>query len=78
MSIKYNTTVNKIKELNNLSSNIIYVGQKLKLPSNIYIVKKGDSLWKIAKEYNTSINKLIEINNLKDTVLQIGQKLKIM
>ena len=78
LSIKYNTTVNKIKELNNLSSNIIYVGQKLKLPSNIYIVKKGDSLWKIAKEYNTSINKLIEINNLKDTVLQIGQKLKIM
>ena len=75
---KYNTSVNKIKELNKLNSNIIYVGQKLIIPNNLYTVKKGDSLWKIAKNYNTTINKLIEVNNLKDTTLQIGQKLIII
>lgn len=75
---KYNTSVNKIKELNKLNSNIIYVGQKLKIPNSLYTVKKGDSLWKIAKNYNTTINKLIEVNNLKDTTLQIGQKLIII
>lgn len=75
---KYNTSVTKIKELNKLNSNIIYVGQKLIIPNSLYTVKKGDSLWKIAKNYNTTINKLIEVNNLKDTTLQIGQKLIII
>ena len=74
---KYNTSVDNLKKINNLKSNILYIGQVLKLPSNIYIVKKGDSLWKIAKENNTSINKLINDNNLKSTILQIGQKLII-
>ena len=73
----YNTSVSKLKELNNLNSNIIMIGQKLLIPSNKYIVKKGDSLWKIAKENNTSVQKLIDINNLKNTILQIGQELII-
>ena len=45
---KYNTSVSKIKSLNNLSTNIIQIGQKIKIPNNLYTVKKGDSLWKIA------------------------------
>ena len=72
---KYNTSVNNIKSLNNLSTNIIKEGQKLKIPNNLYTVKKGDSLWKIAMNNNTSISKLINLNNLKSTNLQIGQKL---
>ncbi len=31
LSKQYNTTVNKIKQLNNLSSNVIAIGQKLKM-----------------------------------------------
>ena len=73
----YNTTVDKIKSLNNLNGNTIKVGQSLKVPGKLYIVKKGDSLWKIAKNNNTSINDLIKLNNLKDTTLQIGQSLII-
>ena len=72
---KYNTSVNNIKSLNNLSTNIIKEGQKLKILNNLYTVKKGDSLWKIAMNNNTSISKLINLNNLKSTNLQIGQKL---
>ena len=42
-----------------------------------YVVKKGDSLYKIASTYNTSVSNLLSINNLKNANLAIGQKLKI-
>ena len=82
---KYNTTVNELKSLNNLSSNILQVGQILVLPSstnddnsgNTYTVKLGDSLWSIANKYNTTVNELKSLNNLSSDVLQIGQILNI-
>jgi len=79
---KYNVTINKLKELNNLSSNILSIGQILKIPvSNdeyiIYPVKKGDSLYQIAKSYNTTINEIKSLNNLTSNLLNIGQELKI-
>jgi LysM repeat protein len=43
-----------------------------------YSVKKGDSLWKIAKAEGISVGDLARANNLsKTSVLQIGQKLEI-
>lgn len=87
ISKKYNTTVSKLKEINNLSTNNLKIGQVLKLPTEEkkeessdyieYIVKKGDNLSTIANKYNTTVNKLIELNNLSTTVIQINQKLKI-
>lgn len=78
IAVLNNTTVKELKDLNNLSSDKLKIGDQLLIPSkNKYIVKKGDSLWKIAKEYNTSISDLIKLNNLKDTTLQIGQVLTI-
>lgn len=84
---KYGTTVSELKRLNNLSSNILQIGQTLIIseiemsPSqtnyDIYTVKSGDSLWKIANQYNTTINDLIQLNNLGTTFLQIGQQLKV-
>lgn len=84
---KNNTTVDNIKKLNNLSSNNLSVGQVLKLSynaenedikeSNIYTVKKGDSLWLIANKYGTTINELKSANNLKSNTLSIGQTLII-
>lgn len=77
---RYNTTVNAIKLLNNLSSDMLYIGQSLKLPSNntgqSYIVKPGDSLWSIANKYNTTVNKLKQLNNLNLDIIYIGQSLK--
>ena len=82
---KNNTTVDNIKKLNNLSSNNLSVGQVLKLSydakkedikeSNIYTVKKGDSLWLIANKYGTTVDELKSANNLKSTTLSIGQTL---
>lgn len=84
---KNNTTVDNIKKLNNLSSNNLSVGQVLKLSydakkedikeSNIYTVKKGDSLWLIANKYGTTVNELKNANNLKSNTLSIGQTLII-
>lgn len=44
----------------------------------VYSVKKGDTLWKIAREYGVSIASIKEINQLvNDDVLSVNQKLEI-
>jgi len=43
----------------------------------IYIVKKGDSLYSIAKKYKTTVEALKKSNKLKKDALQPGQKIKI-
>ena len=78
-----NMSVAELKELNNLHTNEIYIGDQLLINSNkidnenyeLYIVQKGDSLWKIAKENNIKINDLIKINNLNNLSLSVGQEL---
>lgn len=42
-----------------------------------YTVKKGDSLYSIAKKYNTSVDNIKRKNNLTSNSLAIGQVLKI-
>lgn len=86
---KFDTTVEEIKRMNKLNSNSLVIGQSLLLPDkeikddlpsqtyDIYIVKKGDSLWKIARMFNIPVPKLIEINNLDDLTLQVDQKLLV-
>lgn len=86
---QFNTTVDTLKQLNNLTNNTLYIGQQLKIPSKsseetdngteyvIYEVQKGDSLWLIAKTYGITVDDLIKLNNLTSTNLQIGDKLKV-
>lgn len=84
---KFNTTVDKLKELNNLTSNNLSIGQVLVIseeqgssPSDdyiIYTVKRGDSLWNIARDFNTTVDAIIDLNNLGTTALSVGQTLKI-
>ena len=84
---KFNTTVNKIKQLNNLLTDNLTVGQNLKLPltditevptTNInYTVKPGDTLYSIARTYNTTVNNIKNKNNLSSNLLLVGQTLLI-
>jgi len=79
---KYNTTIDNIKRLNNLSNNLLSVGQKLiikNIPSygNNYIVVNGDTLYSIARRYNVSVDYLKKINNLNSNNITIGQILNI-
>jgi len=45
--------------------------------SNYYTVRRGDSLWSIAKKNNISVSELKEANGLLNNSLSIGQVLKI-
>ncbi len=76
---KYDTTVDKIKSVNNLSSNTLQIGQVLIIPSSSsftnYTVVKGDSLWVIANRYNTTVDNIKKLNGLTSDNLSIGQKL---
>lgn len=87
---KFGLSVDDLKNLNNLNSNLISIGQKLlvtdnlstnnsqsNLNDNYYIVNKGDTLYSIAKKFNVSVNSLQQANNLNSTLLQINQKLII-
>lgn len=76
-------SVDNLKELNNLTSNMLTVGQKLKLSKdtvsdeNVYVVKSGDTLYAIARKYGVSVDDLMSYNNLKSNSLSIGQVIKI-
>lgn len=80
---KYNTTVDTLKTLNNITSDTLSVGQTLKVPSGesgtnrTYTVRDGDSLWKIANQYGTTVSKIRELNGLSTNDLRIGQVLRI-
>ena len=45
--------------------------------ASTHVVKRGDSLWIIAKRYGTTTRKIQKLNNLYTTTLQIGQVLEI-
>lgn len=84
---KYRVSVDNIIKENSLNSNLLSIGQKLRIPNvsspdidnqyGTYIVQSGDTLYKIAERYGMTVRQLMEINNLESTFLQIGQVLKV-
>lgn len=84
IAAKYGLTADELKEANNLDSNILSIGQLLKIPTkeeasseSTYTVKKGDSLYSIAREFNTTVDEIKRLNNLFSNLLSIGQELKL-
>ena len=82
---KLGTTISELKKENNLTSNTLQIGQVLRIPTkeiyeeeeNVYVVKKGDTLYSIAAANNTTVDELKRINNLTSNILSTGQLLKI-
>ncbi|MBC7075532.1 MAG: LysM peptidoglycan-binding domain-containing protein [Syntrophomonadaceae bacterium] len=83
-------TVSDLKRMNNLDSDVIYVGDKLTLKSPtgvkeaaetsssfMYQVKAGDTLWGIARNFNLSVESLKRCNNLTSDNIYIGDRLII-
>ncbi len=79
----YGISVDELKRANGIMGDIITVGQILTIPqaqnstSNLYVVKRGDSLWSISQKFGVSVNSIRMINNLSSDVLSIGQTLII-
>lgn len=73
--------------------NLIVAGQLLKIPGRTaahtahpipprqnpktHTVRKGDSLWQLAKQYHTTVRRIQELNSLRSSALRVGQKLRI-
>ncbi|MDO9527754.1 MAG: N-acetylmuramoyl-L-alanine amidase [Syntrophales bacterium] len=82
---RHNTSIKTLLKLNKLKhANQIYVKQKLKIPvevrlkRSVYIVKKGDTLERIARRHNTTISTLLKLNKLRfRNRIYVKQKLKI-
>lgn len=86
---KYGVSVEQIKKWNRLSSDMIYVDDILKIKERmkeghehggkekVHHVKKGDTLWKIAKEYGLSVDDIKKWNNLASDMIYENQQLKI-
>ena len=82
---KYGMSVDELKDLNNLTSNLLTIGQRLRIKKGIneentgetYTVVKGDNLYQIALKFDTTVDALKTLNGLNNNVLSIGQVLKI-
>ncbi len=86
ISNQFGVSVTELASLNNIKGSNLQIGTVLKIPSNsgtnpnnmfMYTVKKGDSLYSIARKYNTTVQNIKKKNNLNSNLLSVGQKLII-
>jgi membrane-bound lytic murein transglycosylase D len=73
---RYGTTTKKIQNLNGMHTTKLFIGQKLTIPEyrivqssaktakNQYLVRRGDSPYKIATRHNMSLANFLRINDL--------------
>ena len=86
---RFGTSVRKLKRLNSLSTHLIYPGDRLRVrgtpapqksrtgESQWYRVRRGDSLWTIARQFSVSVRDLRTLNNLSSSIIRAGHMLMV-
>lgn len=73
-----NTTVENIKTLNNLTTDLIHPGDVITIAQHKkYTVKQGDTLWDIASEHQVTVSQMKEWNQLHSDLIHPGLNLLI-
>lgn len=86
----FGISVTQIRQWNNLSSDVIQIGQKLLViertvvtttaqapNNNTHIVRSGDTLWLISRQYGVTIDQVMTWNTLSSSVIHVGQSLLV-
>ena len=77
----YDTYFNPTKNLNQVAAGGTETDDGMmivqKTPNKYHVVKKGETLGKIAAKYHVSVNSIKSMNHLRSTSLRVGQKLLV-
>lgn len=90
IAASYGVSMATLRDLNNLKHDVVWVGQRLKVPARAGVsstasasrptrhkVVRGDSLTAIAAHYGVSPKAIMQANNMKSSNVMLGQNLKI-
>nr|WP_182057388.1 N-acetylmuramoyl-L-alanine amidase AmiB [Pantoea sp. ME81] len=89
IAAKYGVSMATLRDLNSLKRDVVWVGQRLKVPAKSGLsvtaasrptrhkVVRGDSLTGIAAHYGVSPKAIMQANNMKSSNVMLGQNLKI-
>ena len=89
IAINNGTTVDQLMQDNNLTSSLIFPGDKLTYNTTVaqvaqakeqgyYTVVLGDTLGKVANRFGVSVDELVKLNNLSDpNLIYVGTVLKV-
>ena len=85
ISKQFNVPVEELLTLNKLYTTGLTIGQQLLIPTNgiqimgvvDYVIKPGDTLWKIANNCNASVEDIVKLNKLDSTIIYPGQIIKL-
>lgn len=93
IAARFNSTVNELAKKNQINNpNLIIAGHSITIPDgqtiqvkptavdkqvDVYQVKAGDTLNKIAQQFNISVEKLRSLNHLEGDLILVGQQLRL-
>ncbi|WP_299520837.1 LysM peptidoglycan-binding domain-containing protein [Winogradskyella sp.] len=86
LSKRYGLTVSELKSFNGLTSNLIKVGQELRIANfdaqskqklSTWTVSKGDTLYSISKKNGLTVDELKRLNGLTSNLIKVGQSLRL-